>query len=83
MAELEARLALNQTYTLSAETRRVDVIASLLFILFQEDSNIWSPERQFTLHQQQRQDFACPALDAKLGFLVVSLLLKPYGWDAK
>lgn len=74
---------MNQTCILSAETHRVDVIASLLLILFQEDSNIWSPERQFTLHQQRQQDFACPALDAKLGFLVVSLLPKPYGWDAK
>lgn len=61
----------------------MDVRARLLFILFQEDPTMWPPEQQRTLHWQQRQDFACLALDAKLGFLVVSLLLTPYSWDAK
>lgn len=44
---------------------------------------MWPPEQQRTLHRQRRQDFACLALDAKLGFLVVSLLRTPYSWDAK
>lgn len=61
----------------------MDVRARLLFILFQEDPTMWPPEQQRTLHRQRRQDFACLALDAKLGFLVVSLLLTPYSWDAK